>query len=508
MLSRSRKAIYNIVAMVAYEVTTTICGFILPRLILSNYGSTLNGTISSITQFISFISLLTLGIAGATRVELYKSLAADDIRKTSGIIKSHEQFMHKVSYVLVGYICVLSIAFPIITDSSILPLGVSALVIIIGFGIFAQYFFGITYNTLLTADQRGYIYYIIQCITTVLNTIVGYTLIKIGASIYIVKLGSSLLFFLSPLIMQIYVRRKYKLLSYIKADNSALKQRSSVMASSIANTVHSNVDITVLTFFSELKIISIYSVYSLVVNSLLKIFQVFATGLEAAFGNMFAKGEYEAMNRNLDLFEYFVCAFISIIFACAAILILPFIKLYTTGVTDVEYILPIYAALALTAMAVQCFREPYLTIVQAAGKYKETKNGAIAEACINIVLSTVGVICFGLIGVIIGTLVANLFRTIQYVFFVSKKLLARKIYPVLLKIIWIIFNITLITLISKFIIPFVNYTTWLNWFINAITIFILSSLIVMISSFTFFKSQTIQLLQILLRKSFSKEKLT
>ena len=65
-------------------------------------------------------------------------------------------------------------------------------------------------------------------------------------------------------------------------------------------------------------------------------------------------------------------------------LLLPFVNLYTTGVTDIDYMVPSYAFLALTAEMIYCIRAPYLTIVQAVGRYKETKHGAYVEAGMNI----------------------------------------------------------------------------------------------------------------------------
>ena len=76
--SRLKKATYSVIFLGIYQAVVFICNLILPRFILVAYGSEYNGIVSSITQFLTFISILRLGIAGATRVELYKSLAADD----------------------------------------------------------------------------------------------------------------------------------------------------------------------------------------------------------------------------------------------------------------------------------------------------------------------------------------------------------------------------------------------------------------------------------------------
>ena len=53
--TRSQKAVLNTGFELLLEVVTAICSFILPRLILSHFGSAYNGITSSITQFIGCV---------------------------------------------------------------------------------------------------------------------------------------------------------------------------------------------------------------------------------------------------------------------------------------------------------------------------------------------------------------------------------------------------------------------------------------------------------------------
>lgn len=55
---RSRKALKNILSSLFLQFITMICGLILPRAIIGKYGSNVNGLITSITQFLTYITLL------------------------------------------------------------------------------------------------------------------------------------------------------------------------------------------------------------------------------------------------------------------------------------------------------------------------------------------------------------------------------------------------------------------------------------------------------------------
>lgn len=500
-ISRLKKTTYNIIFIAIYEIITFLCGLILPRIILKSYGSEYNGIVSSITQFLSFISILRLGVSGSTRVELYKSLANNDSKKTSGIIVATEKHMRKISIIFIGYLIALSIIYPLFIHSkNIKYIEIMLLVIIIGIGTFAQYFFGITYSTLLQADQKLYIYNIIQTIATIINTLVASLLIINGFSIQITKLFSAIIFTISPILLNLYVTKKYKLDKSIKPDTRALDKKNDAAASSIANIIHANTDLVVLTILTNVKIVSIYTVYNFVVKGLQQFLTIFTTGLESVFGELWVKKEYEKMEARLENYEYFISFFNSLIYPSAFLLIIPFVRIYTTGVTDVEYINYLYAFLVLIAQLFMGIRAPYLTVVQAAGKYKETKKGAFLEAMINITLSIILTLFLGIIGVVIGTLVANIFRTIQYYLYTRKNLLKRPKYCLLKNIMWTLMNVTISILISYNLFNFTNINNYFVWIKYGIFTFIISIVITLISSLVFEKQQIVCLLNLFKRR--------
>ena len=49
---------YNTLSTLLLEIVTLISGLIMPRLILSHFGSTSNGLVGSITQFLGFSTIV------------------------------------------------------------------------------------------------------------------------------------------------------------------------------------------------------------------------------------------------------------------------------------------------------------------------------------------------------------------------------------------------------------------------------------------------------------------
>lgn len=62
------------------------------------------------------------------------------------------------------------------------------------------------------------------------------------------------------------------------------------------------------------------------------------------------------------------------------VLLLPFVTVYTINMTDVNYIRPLTAGLFVVIVFLQNVRIPGLTIICAAGHFKETQGQAVLEA--------------------------------------------------------------------------------------------------------------------------------
>ncbi len=497
---RTQKAIKNAIVSMGYQVIAVICGLITPRLILSAFGSTYNGVISSANQFLQMISILKLGVAGATRVALYKPLADNDVLAVSRIIKSNKNYMRKVGLAVIGYTLVLSVIYPFISHNDLSRTESGVLIAIVGVGVFAEYFFSVTNETLLSAAQSVYVYYSVQSIALIVNTLFAVVLIKAGCSIFVVKLVSAFVFLVSPICLNIIVKRKYKLISDCEPDNTAIQQRGAAAFHSVANIIHENTDLVVLTLFTDAKLISVYTVYLLVVGKVRQILLMLTNGLEGAFGNMWAKGEMEAFEQNFRFFEYLIFALTSVIFSCVAILILPFIKLYTLGVNDINYIRMGFAVLTVITEAMHCIRNPYLIIVQATGNYKATKMGALYEAVINLTLSVVLVNVIGLNGVMLGTLVANTFRTIQYAFFISTNIIKGSIKRTSKRLCW--FMVNSFAIVSAQQLAFRNLpeiATWQNWILNGMVVFSIAVIVTFCTSKILFPHELKRALGIILK---------
>ncbi|NLB35782.1 MAG: sugar isomerase, partial [Clostridiales bacterium] len=261
----------------------------------------------------------------------------------------------------------------------------------------------------------------------------------------------------------------------------------------IAFFLHKNTDIVILTLFENIMEVSVYSVYYSIVSGVENLTITFSLGLEAAFGNMIARNEKQALKKNFHMFEFTAFSITTVLFTSTALLILPFVCVYTKGLTDVNYLRPNFAYILVAAEALYCIRMPYNSVVLAAGHYRQTRNGAFAEALINIALSIILVNFFGIIGVAIGTFCAMLFRTVQYAVYLSSNIIEGCLKSFIKHIIITVGEIAAIILIVKAL-PFGEINSYAQWVVFAMVVVLISTIITAAAGVLFYREDVRHLL--------------
>ena len=485
---KKNKVFYNIIFSIILQFVTILCSFIVPKLIIGSYGSSVNGLITSISQFLAFITLLEAGFGPVVKSSLYKPIVNSNKNEIEKLLKSSERIFKKISYFFILYVVILSIILPLRFASEYDNIFTISLIIIISISTFFEYYLGMVYKLYLQAEQRTYVIAIIQIITLILNTIIVCLLIYFKQSIQLVKLVSSLIFILRPIIQYLFVKKKYKInLKNVESDFE-IEQKWDGLAQHIAYIAHNNADVVILTFCGNLALVSVYSVYSIIANTLRNIIQSFVGGLDAYFGIVIAKMDYKKLNNKFRIYECFYFIISTIVFSCALLLIVPFVKIYTKNITDINYIEPLFAIIIILSKFIQVIRQPYYDLVKVAGHFKETRKGAIIEALSNVIISILLVFKFGLVGVAIGTLVAMSIRTIEIAYYTHKYILNRSIINFIKLMILIIIEFLIIIFIYS-IMPKIIINNYFDWIMEAIILFIISSIIIILINSLFYREE-------------------
>ncbi len=199
-MKKKNIALLNTITSLILQVLTLINGFIIPRIILVYFGSEVNGLVSSLTKFLSYIALLEGGVTGVVMANLYKPLTDKDENKLSSVINTTRRFYKKIAYIFLIYSLLLALLYPVIFKTHFSYSYVLWLTLILSITSFIQYCFSLTAKTLLNADKKVYIVSITQSIILIANIILSIVAISIYPSVHILKLLSAIIFLAQPII--------------------------------------------------------------------------------------------------------------------------------------------------------------------------------------------------------------------------------------------------------------------------------------------------------------------
>lgn len=425
-MQNSKKIKYNLIIGVAGQFLTIALGIVLPRLVLTSYGSEVNGLINSVTQIYSYVGLLEAGIGTATIQALYKCIGSDDRNQTNAVLAATNRYYNKTGVLYAFAIVVFAVAYPLLVKTS-LPIATVVLVIIFnGAGSVVGFFVQQKYLLLLRAEGKHYVDSILTTTITVIRNVAKILLMAMGMDVVWVQMIAMVIGLIQMVCITVYVKKNYKWIDLkVKPDYAAISQSKNVLIHQVSTLVFNNTDTIILTVFCGLKVVSVYSLYTLLFGMISNTLSVVVTSIVFAIGQAY-HSDKERFQRLYDAYELGYMTLVFALYSVANFFILPFIKCYTAGVTDIEYIDSRLPLLFICTYLLSCGRSAPGQAINIAGHFKDTQSRSIFESVLNLTISLVAVQFLGIYGVLIGTIAALVYRANDMILYASHRILNRK----------------------------------------------------------------------------------
>lgn len=417
----------NLIWGIVGNVITSAVAMLIPRLFIVNYGSEINGFLSSIRQIYVYLALLETGVGTASEVALYGPVGREDHDSTNRILAATDQYYKKIGLLYAGCVVIAGILYPLLLDTTI-PYRICRLIMILqGSGSVIGYLVQGKYNMLLRVDNRSYVITNLTTVTTVLTDLTRILLLLNGKSILAVQTTYLVFNLVKMVYVSWYIRRHYPWLDVsVKPDFQAISQRGAVFVHQISALVFSHTDVLLLTFLCGLKTVSIYSMYATVYGMVDNLIAITSNSVQSAFGQIY----HTDRKKYMELYEAFETYYLALVFsllAIATVFILPFMRLYTSG-ADINYIdwkLPVFFGIY---QLLNYGRFPANMVIGFAGEFRTTQWRACLEAAINLVVSFICVFRFGIYGVLFGTIAALLYRANDMILFANHRVLQKSAF--------------------------------------------------------------------------------
>ena len=180
----------------------------------------------------------------------------------------------------------------------------------------------------------------------------------------------------------------------------------------------------VLSIFVSTQASSVYSVYNMVFTSIATLFSTVFMSISFVLGQKYHE-DIEKYKQLHDAFNSIFIGGMTIIMSVTYILIIPFVELYTHGISDVDYINTSFPIMFCLIQLLSWSRYVTGNLTGLAGYAKQTSWISLIEALTNVGLSVILVNFYGIIGVLIATVVALPLKVIFCTWLSEIKILKR-----------------------------------------------------------------------------------
>lgn len=448
-----KKSIYNMLIGFFSQIIILALGFIVPRIILTHYGSDANGLTSTITQIFSYMALLEAGIGQATTNELYPYINGKnkDKDKISEVMSISRLYYRKVTTLYGVVVIILSILLPLVLKTNIPYWTVFFIVLFEGMTGVVSFWFIQNWTTLLCTDGKNYVKSNIELVNRVLCYGIKIFLAIKGINIAFIQVGYFVASLLKLILYKTYMDKHYSWINYNCSNkNRKLKDRNSYIITEIAWTIFSSTDMIVLSMFCSTELASVYAVYSMVFTALTNLLDAVYNGVRFNLGQSYHSSldKYKKMH---DLFNSFFMGTMTSMVCVAYLMIIPFVKLYTKGVTDVNYVNSYLPLMFCLVQLLSWSRYIAGNLTGLAGYAKKVSYISLIEAFTNLCGSLILIRFLGIVGVLLATVIALPLKSIYCNWISDSQIMKRKPYKTLLILGCNFFCFFIVVVISRYI---------------------------------------------------------
>ena len=479
--SKNDKLPLNMITYALLQIVNMLVGIFLPRLFLATYGSEINGIISTVNSFISYFSYLEAGLGLTLIHSLFKPLANQNASEINGVLSYSNKQYKNISYVYFLLVVTLSLVFPIINSSDALgTFEFISLVFVIGAYGAVDFYTMAKYRVLLTADRKEYIISGAMIIAQLIRFVFVWVLLSLNLSVVLVKIVPIITLIVRSLILKLYVKKNYQDINFsaIPCEGvPASKHRWDALLLQISITTSISLPTIIISQVLGYKEANVYAIYSLITSSMISIVSSLSSGVSPMLGRNIAMKN--SIYKIYDMYDFVVSITLSIVFSTMAVMMIPFVRIYTNVATDINYIYPLYALLFSIFGALYSYRIPITAVINAAAIYRENRANNIINLLIQLIGGIVGTLVFGIPGLLVVMIISSIHRNISLSIENNKALLKGNISKSIIRQFVMIFLITMSFIIGNYVFD-INELNFVCWIIIAVITVIIEAVLCLV----------------------------
>jgi len=407
-----KKTLLNARVNLIYYLLMIIVSFFSRKIFLDFLKPDFVGLTSTLQSILGFLNLAELGVGVAIGQVLYKPLFDDDKQKINEILSLYGYLYRKIGFFILVVGVLVSFFLPIIFDKTIFNLGIIYLAYYAYLGSsLLSYFFNFQ-QTLLQADQKGYLVQKYFQAFIIFKLVLQMTLVYFTQNYYlwiIIELLGGISY---TIILKWRMEKEYSWMNisvkdgklYVKKYRDVLTKVKQLFVHKLSLFALTSTSPLIIYAFVSLKYVAYYGNYLLIFGKMTGLISTVLGSSWAGVGNLVAEGDDKNIQKvfwELNALRFWIAGFL---FMTLYYLTDSFITLWIGD----EYLL---SSSILIMMLVHLFmmqvRGPIDNFIYAYGLFSDIW-APVVEGIINITVAIIGGKYFGIVGIVAGTVVSML----------------------------------------------------------------------------------------------------
>lgn len=494
-MQRNKRSFLNAIAATLLTLFNGLFGMILVKFVLTYFGSDFNGLNSTASQIVIILLLLEGGFTIATNVALFKPYAQNDCESVNGIISATKIIFRKIGIASLALGLVIAIIYSFVINTQLPRVLVFAVFFMTILPTCFNFYYATKYRILLQAEQKEYVISFITLLTTGLGYIINIVVIPLGCGMWFVRFITMVFAIINSLLIGIYVKRKFSDVDYNSPPLfKAIKGTRDVFAQKLTGVFYAISPIVCITLTTGgTMLASVYAVYNSVFALLKGVLYAFIDAPRLGLGDLAAQGDKKKLWDIYDQYETTIGVALFAFLATAGAMIMPFIKIYTNGIKDVDYIQPYFALILVFICYFEILHIPSGHLMNMTGNFKKSKYFQIIATIILLIgFILTFIFKWSIIGILLAVLVTAISLCILEVSYIHKFYFTKRLaHFVKINMVFFLVGIALVVLELKIMPQASNY---ISFFIISAFIFIINLLVAGLISLTINKDCTKKML--------------
>lgn len=445
MTSRTINSTRNMASGLVNKAITIICPFII-RTVMNNYlGTEFLGLSSLFKSILAMLSLAELGFSSAIVFSMYKPLAEKDTSQINALLNFYKNIYRIIgSIILIGGLAIIPFLPRLMNGTAPVGINIYYIYIIYLVNTVISYFLSAYKESILVANQQNRVSLNITSLCYVGMYISQIVVIVAFKNYYIYSIIILITTIVINIVRSIVVSKMFPAVHCEgiiskKSKDDLRKKVLGLVVYKISEVCRNSFDTIVLSANLGLVVLAIYQNYYYILTAVISIFTLISNAIIASIGNSIA---VETREKNLKDFYAILLIYGWIACWCVcslACLYQPFMREWMGEQNMFDYSIVLLFCVYFYVLTIANVGFVYR---QAAGLWWEDRFRPIIESISNLVLNIILIKNFGVIGILVATIITIVLLNIP----LSIRVLFNNYFQCSQKNYWK--NLSLITLIG------------------------------------------------------------